>query len=224
MKSQPDLYRDVHKGIRAMLFELAYDAGRTTWNDLRAVAVLRHDAQSVFARLAKHALLEETFISPLLRDAAPEVAATLDGDHFKQDAVLVDLLASLDAVDPLSADAPSNGHAFYLQLTSFIGELLMHMADEERRGLPALQAAYDADTLIDVHTRLTGAIPAEEKAVWGKVMLPAMNAPERLALFAGLRATTPPPVFATFRGIASEVLSPADDTALDRGLVALAEN
>lgn len=224
MKPRPHLYSDVHKGIRAMLFELAYDAGRTTWNDLRAVAVLRHDAQNAFAKLAKHAQLEETFIAPLLREAAPEVAAELDGEHFKQDTVLLDLLAHLDAIDPLSADAPSNGHAFYLQLSAFIGELLMHMADEEQRGLPALQEAFDDDVLMDVHTRLTAAIPPEEKAVWGKVMLPAMNAPERLALFAGLRATAPPPLFALFRGIASEVLSPADATALDRGLVALTEN
>lgn len=224
MTPRTDLYRDVHKGIRAMLFELVCDAGRTTWNDARAVAVLRHDAQNVFAKLASHALLEETFYAPLIREAAPDVAERLDAAHTLQDAELLDLLRRLDTIDPLSADAAMYGHAFYLHLSRFTGDLLVHMADEEQLAQPALETALDAEELHDVHVRLVASIPPQEKASWGTLMLPAMNNPERLALLANMRESTPPPVFAMFRNLASEVLSPADDAALERGLAALATN
>ena len=213
-----DLYRNIHKGIRAMLFDLVQKSGRVDFRDLTAVARLRAETKDIFELLEGHAHKEELFVMPLVRQHAPEVAKAFDDQHEDQEARLPGLLAALEMLDTSAPDAALRGHAFVVQLSRIAGELLTHMADEETKINAVLWAALTDDELADIEHRIVSSIPPEMLSRVARWMLPSMNTPERVAFFANVRATAPPPVFQFLRGLAKQVLTPADDVALDAGL------
>jgi hypothetical protein len=205
-----DIYRDVHKGIRARLARLLDDASRTDFANDAALANLQGELDQAFGLLQSHADLEERFLAPLIKAAAPAVARGLDSEHADQVGRIAGLRAQLAAVDPGDERAPQQGHAFVVALSRFQGELLLHMADEEESAQPALWVALDDAELGHVHGAMVASIPPPEKARALAWMLPAMNAPDRAALLSNLRSSAPAAAFEPILDLALRVLSPDD--------------
>lgn len=209
-----DLYRNIHKGIRAMLFALVQKSGRTDFADAEAVARLVAEARDVFELLEAHAHIEDRFAMPVVHAAAPELAKAFAAAHAEQEAQLPELLAALESIDPAAPDAARKGHLWQVRFSRIAGELLTHMADEELELNPALWAAKTDAELHDLEQRLVGSIPPEKLARHLLWMLPALNGPERASFFGKL----PAPVFGFVREVARQVLTPADEAALEDAL------
>src|SRR3954466_4654000 len=76
-----DAYRDIHKGIRADLFDLTGTAGRIDPSCPGDVADLaRHLDQSVDV-LVTHAGHEDTHLAPVMTEVLPDLFATIERDH-----------------------------------------------------------------------------------------------------------------------------------------------
>ena len=179
--NRPNFYRTVHKGIRAMLFDIVVRAGRTDWDDTVAVATLRVDVQNAFAKLASHAEHENNAVAPLLEKAAVSVARLIGGAHDDQDVQLQRLLLLLDSVD-----GDARGHEFVVALSRFVGESLVHMADEEEQAMPALWRAFDDAQLLGAHQKIMAAIPPDAMESWMRWIVPSINRSERLMLMGQL--------------------------------------
>jgi Hemerythrin HHE cation binding domain len=210
MNERLDLYRNVHKGIRVMLFDLVRKSGRTNFRDRDAVARLTADVRDIFELLESHAHTEDTFVMPLLRKHAPELATAFDAEHEDQEARLPGLLAALERIDSSAPAAERQGHLFCVQLSRIAGELLTHMADEELEINTALWRAMSDAELLEVEHRLVASIPPEKMGRYLTWMLPSMNHTERVKFLGVL----PPPVFAFVRELAKQVLEPADEAML----------
>ena len=213
-RNRLDVYRNVHKGIRVMLFDLIQKSGRTDFTDITKVAKLRGEVREIFELLESHAHNEDQHIMPLVRAVAPRLAAEFAEAHEDQEARLPGLLAALESIETSGNDAEARGHAFVVQLSRVAGELLTHMADEELELNDALWTAYSDDELHAAEQRLVASIPPEKMARYLRWMLPAMNPSER-ASFLGM---LPPPVFEFVRALAKQVLTPADDQKLEIAL------
>jgi hypothetical protein len=215
-------YRQIHKGIRAVAHGLVEQAGRTDFLDAGEVASLRASVEAAFGVFESHAAHETKFITPLLRVCAPHLAAESEADHRAQDLRLRDLRSALNLAAGGGAAAAAMGQAFVVGLSRFEGEMLVHMADEEERLMPALWAVFDDAALQRVHEALLASLsPAEKTEVLGW-MLPALSAPERTELLTGVRKTAPPEVFAAVEGVARRVLAPPDWSRLEQSLAVAA--
>ena len=217
-----NFYKEIHKGIRALAHSVAEQAGRTDFRDAGEVAALRQAVERAFAAFESHAAHETAFVTPVLRVCAPSAAADSDADHRAQELRLRDLRAALALAAGAGEHAPAFGHAFVVGLSRFVGEMLVHMADEEERLMPALQAAFDDAALLKIHEAMVASIPPEEKAQTLAWMLPALSAPERAELLAGIRAVAPPRAFEAMADIARRVLPPAEWSRLERSLAVAA--
>jgi hypothetical protein len=213
-----NLYREVHKGIRAVALDLVEQSGRTDFAEQGEIAALRGATQKAFAIFESHAAHETEFITPVLRVCAPALAADSDADHRAQELRLRDLARALEMTAGAGESAPAMGHAFVVGLSRFVGEMLVHMADEEERIMPALRAAFDEDALRRLHEALLASIPPQDRAGVLSWMLPAMNAPERASLIAGLRAGLPIEAFEAVSGVARRALGPLDWDRLEATL------
>jgi hypothetical protein len=213
-----DLYRNIHKGIRVMLFELIQNSGRTDFTEAAELASLRADARDIFELLESHAHTEDTHVMPLVHAVAPVLAHEFAEAHEDQEARLPGLLATLEMIDANALDAAQKGHAFVVQLSRIAGELLTHMADEELEINAALWNAYSDEELHEAEQRLVASIPPDKMGRYLRWMLPSMNATER----ADFLAMMPPPVFAFVRELARQVLAPADEAKLEAALTAVA--
>lgn len=220
MNARLDLYRNVHKGIRAMMLDLVTKSGRLDFTDAEALGQFRAEVRDIVELLTSHAHTEDTFMMPLLAQLSPALHQQFNEEHEDQEARLPYLVAALEQLDPKDANAAGRGHAWSIQLSRIIGELLVHMAHEEEKINPVFWHGLTDAQLHEVEQRLVGSIPPEKMARYLTWMLPAMNHAERASFLGGIQMGAPEPVFQFIRALASKVLTPAEDAKLDEALTA----
>jgi len=214
-----DLYRDIHKGIRADLFAVTSEAGNVDPHDWDGAVDLAAHVGRTVELLASHAEHEDRAVLPAIEEHLPALAVRISTDH----ASLETRMETLNALAGAVVETPGERRRrpvqwLYLELASFTGTYLAHQDVEERAVMPALERALGLDAVLGIHHEIVSNIPPDEMAKTLALMLPAMNVDDRVELLAGLRATAPAPVFEGVFGLAASVLTPADHAAVAAGL------
>ena len=210
-----DLYRDIHKGIRAELFAVTAAAGSLDPSDAFGWMAFAEHVGAVERTLRSHAEHEDTHIDPVLREHLPELAAGVVAEHH----VLEASFTGITGIACAGAGAPDSdrrrlAHLAYLQLASFTSAYLAHQVVEEAVIMPALEQAIGVDAVIGIHAAIIGSIPPDELFQSLTMMFPAMNLDDRAELLGGIRATAPAEAFNGVAGLARSVLAPSDFAAL----------
>jgi Hemerythrin HHE cation binding domain len=214
-----DLYKDIHKGIRAELFAVTGQAGSLDPSQGIARAGLATHVGDVVHLLAGHAEHEDAAIQPALEAHLPDLAERIEVDHVTLEARMDDLVdMAAEAASLTVADPGAKVHRLYLALASFTSDYLQHQDVEERVVMPALEAAVGFPEVLTIHQAILGNMPPEEMAKGLAVMMPAMNIDDRAALLGGMRAGAPAEVFQGVWSLVGSVLEPDDHRALARRL------
>jgi hypothetical protein len=200
-----DLYREVHKGLRNGIFQVTVAAGAANPDDDDAVAELTAAVRALAELLRAHAGHEDRHIDPLLERHAPEIAAELAVAHDDSEAALDELLSIAATVEHAGADRPALLATLYDRLADFTVSYLAHLRDEEAIAMPALAAALTTSELLDVQNAIRGQVTPDEMCRFIKLMVPAMDPSERVAMLTGMQAA-PPELFARFRDTARDAL------------------
>jgi hemerythrin HHE cation binding domain-containing protein len=167
----PDLFTNVHKGIRRALFAACTALGRGA-GECDARAVLADALHFV----AHHGDNEDTLLLPLLRDRAPHVFARMTAAHRALD----------DAREALARPLPA--HALYLAACAFTSAYLAHLDDEERELEPAIRAVLTKDEIVAFgRSSVARTAPADQRMMLGW-MLPAMTRADADAFLGALPA------------------------------------
>jgi hypothetical protein len=210
-----DLYRDIHKGIRAELFAVTTEAGRIDPGDLRDRAALAAHVTSVVELLVQHAEHEDAGVQPTLEAELPDLAAVIDTDHHALEARMAQLTELAQVVQAATtADQRHRTHQLYVELASFTSAYLTHQDTEERIVMPALHAAIGVDAVLAIHGGIIASIPPDELVRSLALMFPAMNIDDRTELLGGMQATAPPEAFAGAVSLMRSVLSTEDAGAV----------
>jgi hypothetical protein len=174
-----DLFSTIHKGIRALLFDLAADAARADLTSTPAVDALAAKIERVLAFLDEHAGIEDRFVIPELRALDPDLAEELARDHRALDAVQTEVGLAADAI--VLADLSQRVTAG-AQLARVINHLvavqLLHMNREETEINATLWAGRDDAALAAMRARMAGSLPRKRFAEWMAVVRPALNPTE----------------------------------------------
>ena len=210
-----DLYRDIHKGIRAELFAVTLQAGSLDPTDRTARVDLAARVGFLVRTLETHAEHEDAWIQALVETYLPAAATRIATDHSAFDVRMADIHEMAGAaVQACGEPARSIGHEVYMEMASFTSAYLSHQDLEERVVMPTLAANLTPLAVLDVHESIIGSIPPAELAESLALMLPAMNLEDRTELLGGMRAGAPAEVFAGVWGLAGSVLAPADLAAV----------
>lgn len=210
-----DLYRDIHKGIRAELFAITTAAGSIDPAGRIDRAALADHIVSVSAVLESHARHEDTVIDPVLAVHLPDLAEEITEDHERLETGfgrIVDLACS--AVDSSENSAGNLMRLLYLDLAAFTSAYLMHQDLEERAVMAELERLIGVEEVLALHGAIVGSIPPDEMARSLSFMLPAMNVDDRAEMLGGMRMAAPPEAFDGVVSLARSVLQPADFTVL----------
>lgn len=210
-----DLYRDIHKGIRAELFALTSTAGSIDPSDRCDRAALADHVVSVAGVLASHARHEDVFIDPVLERHLPDLASEINDDHERLELMfssITDLGTAV--VDGVGNEQRQLLQLLHLDLARFTGSYLAHIDLEERVVMQRLPELLGVEEIAAMHGAIVGSIPPDEMARSLAFMIPAMNIDDRAELLGGLRLAAPPEAFDATMGLARSVLRPADFVAL----------
>jgi Hemerythrin HHE cation binding domain. len=214
-----DLYRDIHKGIRAELFAITATAGNLDPTDRSDRSAFADHVTSVAAVLESHAHHEDAVIDPALEEHFPGLAERVRADHEaleRRVARIVDLAAGFVAVD--SSDDRRLAHLLHLELAGFTSAYLVHQDLEEREIMPSLERRLGVDAMAAMHGAIVGSIPPDELARSLAFMLPAMNVFDRVEMLSGIRAAAPAPAFDAMADLARSVLRPTEFAAVAQRL------
>jgi hypothetical protein len=209
-----DLYRDIHKGIRAELFAVTERAGSLDPSSETERADLAAHVHRVVELLVSHAEHEDTHIQPALERHLPDLAEQVEGDHHRIDRRVTGLAAQADEAATTSGNARWHAHRLYIDLAAFTATYLAHQDLEERLVMPALEERIGTEATLGIHQAIVGSIPPEEMAASLSVMLPAMNVDDRTDLLGGMQAGAPAEVFAGVWSLAGSVLERRDHDTL----------
>jgi Hemerythrin HHE cation binding domain len=165
LTAQPDLFSNVHKGIRRALFAACADLGRADGDAAREVTARATLAEALHF-VGHHGENEDTLLLPILRERAPETFESMSRAHAALDAAR----AAIAKQQPI-AD-------LYLAACAFTSQYLAHMDDEERVFEPAIRAVLSADEAIAFGRRsVERTAPSDQRMMLGW-MLPAMTRPD----------------------------------------------
>ncbi|MGE0869604.1 MAG: hemerythrin domain-containing protein [Kofleriaceae bacterium] len=177
MTNQPDLFTNVHKGIRSALFETCIALGRAP--DDEVPAAIRAQLRDVLHFIRHHGENEDVLLLPMLATSAPAAHARMREAH----AAIEALMRTLDRhVDRGSATE------LYHRTCELTARYLDHLNEEELELEPQIRAALSADQLEQVgRGSLARTSPADARVMlaW---MLPAMQPADASALMARLPA------------------------------------
>jgi phytoene dehydrogenase-like protein len=210
-----DLYRDIHKGIRAELFAVTSTAGSIDPSNRCDRAALADHVTSVAAVLESHAHHEDAVIDPVLERHLPDLASEINDDHERLERMFASItdLANV-VVDVVPGEQRRLLQLLHLDLARFTSSYLGHIDLEERVVMQRLPELLGIDEIAAMHGAIVGSIPPDEMARSLAFMLPAMNIDDRVELLGGVRRAAPPEAFDATLGLARSVLRPGDFRSL----------
>lgn len=210
-----DLYRDIHKAIRAELFAVVAHAGRLDPADDVGRRDLADQVIGLVSFLQQHARHEDGVLQAPLEQAAPGLAAQVADEHEAIEARMAHLVALADILrQPAAGSARAAVHELYVDLAAFTADYLSHQDREERVVAPVLEQAVGFDGLLRLHGAILAGMPPQELFAGLALMFPAMNVDDRTELLGGIQATAPASAFEHVWGLARSVLTAADAAAV----------
>jgi hypothetical protein len=218
--SRHDLYGPIHKGLRLALCDLATGLARTDFAEVAEKQEMLAALRRQLALGASHLHHEEAQIHLALETRAPGSTLTLDADHEHHRRAFEALENQIKAVEAAVGDeARARGRKLYLRFTQFVAADFAHMAEEETLILPLLHRLFSDAELIAIEGAIVASLPPEEAMAFMKLMIPAMNPPERIGFLAFVRATAPDEAFEAMLNFAARPsLTPKDYQQVVQGL------
>jgi Hemerythrin HHE cation binding domain len=173
--SQPDLFTNVHKGIRRALFASCAALGRAAGDGAREAAARLLLADALHF-VAHHGENEDILLLPMLRERAPQVYAGMTEAHTALDV----------ARAALTFDQPTPD--LYLAACAFASQYLAHLDDEERVYESTIRAILSLDEALAFGRRsVERTAPADQRMMLGW-MLPSMTTVDAAAFLDRLPA------------------------------------
>ena len=221
-----DLYKDIHKGIRGLLFSVTTRAGQTDSGDRFARLDLAERVDGMIDFLVHHAYHEDTYVQPTIEAHLAELAARIEVEHHSLEATMETLRSiAFDARDASPEVARRRTHQLYIELAHFTSNYLQHQDLEERVLMPALEKAVGFEALLDIQGAIVRSHSPQELAEGMTIMLPTMNIDDRAELLGGMKAGAPPEVFAGVWALTGSLLTPRDydELGIRLGVTAIPE-
>lgn len=215
-----DIYRPIHKGLRAFMAETLVRAGRLDAADTADVAETLAQVRGLALFCRNHLRHEDEHVHTAMEARVPGSTAVTAADHRHHHDAIAALTQAADAVEaaPDAAGRARAAHALYLTLARFVGENLLHMDVEEGHNNAVLRGAYADCELAALEHAIVASLSPEETPVVLRWILTSVSPAERAGALLGMRRDMPAEPFAGVLAMIRPLLSPVDRARLDAAL------
>lgn len=201
-------FNQIHKGLRAQLYETALKIQQTDMSQPEAAAPVIEQIEEVLFLFESHAHGEDHYFNEPLEKTNPEVALLFEKEHVEDHRlanVLSSLIASYKEATTAEARAEKGNHLFYA-FNEFIAFNLYHMNKEEIELNATLWNRYTDQEIKGIEQILVQNTPPQKMMKYAKWMIRGINNKELIHWLEEVRAFAPAPVFEMFISIAETEL------------------
>jgi hypothetical protein len=182
-KPRYDAFSPIHKALRRSLFETAIALARTDFESPTELEAAERAVSTCFGFLREHAEHEDTHVVPEVAKLDLALADTIGLAHPELERASIAIDSLWPRLAPLAGgERAAMGAELCRRFNTFVAMQLNHMDFEERQVMACLQARFTDDELMALSGRIVGAIPPARMAVWGQLIGPSLNRPEREGL------------------------------------------
>lgn len=204
-----NIFRQVHKGLRAMLYETAIAVQQTDFTNEQETEQLMRVISDVIFLFEKHAHSEDTFILPAISNYEPSVVDTFEQEHDKDHALGERLKVYLQILDSVSSaeERINAGSGLTLSFVEFVIFNLDHMAKEESLLNNILWRHYSDEEILNFERSIIANVEPASMAIFSKWMMRGMNNNEIVTWLRKAEQAAPEPVFQALFKTAEQELS-----------------
>lgn len=201
-------FLQIHKGLRAMLYETALNLQHADFGNVAATALVTDQVQKVLWLFEGHAHVEDSQVFPLIAHHAPETVADFESQH-EQDHALgealqlqLNQLAACTNADERKLAGLSLQQAFQC----FVAFNLEHMVKEETIVAGLLWKHYSDEQLHALTNEIVRNLPPEKNQHYTNWMILGNNDEELIQWLCAVRQQAPPFVYDQLCDLAKQLL------------------
>lgn len=215
-----NIFYQVHKGLRAMLYETALQLQQTDFvNIAEAEQAITH-VKMVVELFEKHAATEDGMVFSALQQYEPSIVTVFEAEHVKDH----ELGENLEKLLSGFAGAITNEHrlsigaSLNIAFIEFMVFNLEHMAKEEDIINKFLWKYYSDDQLHGITQQIIASIPPQHMQTFSKWMMRGLSNNEIAAWLKDVKNNAPEFIFHALHTTASEELSSYRLQAIEEAL------
>lgn len=202
-----NFYHVIHKALRLGHCRMLAAIGANDFENETTTRTLLDDLRALIVLGRSHLESENREIHAALEARMPGASAHAADDHGHHEQSFAELESLARSVDVAVPGRRTHaGRALYRRYALFAADDLHHMNEEETDLLCALHKAFNDEELHAIEGRIVAAIPPAKMMAYAKLMLPALNHPERVELLSKMQQVMPPPVFT---GLIADAVKPS---------------
>ncbi len=190
-------FYQVHKALRAMLYETAIELQRTDFNIGEEVTSLLANITTVVDVFDKHAYNEDHFVFPAVEQYEPSVVDSFEQEHVKDHELSTQLRTLINIYSSLETDEQriQLGSAVRKAFVDFLAFNLVHMAKEEDIINNLLWRYYTDEQIRAIEKQIIAIQTPESTAVVWKWMLRGLSNREIINWLRAVEKSVPEFVF-----------------------------
>jgi hemerythrin-like domain-containing protein len=192
-----DLFTTVHKGIRALIYDLGMMLQTTDFTDERARNACLAALEHFLELLHEHAGYEDRTVFAATHRFEPEIIDKLEEEHHQIDTHLDQVHKSIARVKSAATDQEriEAGAELNRSANKFIAFYLGHLAHEEDTVLPATLQYFGDQELMGMRAEVHRTTAPARFAEWMRWMFPSVNINELTEYFRAIQEHAPPPFY-----------------------------
>jgi hemerythrin-like domain-containing protein len=190
-------FYQVHKALRAMLYETATELQRTDFNNEEETRSVIASINTVVDVFDKHAYNEDHFVFPAVEQYEPSVVDAFEQEHVRDHELSTQLRTLINIYGSLSTDEEriQLGSALRKAFVDFLAFNLVHMAKEEDVINNLLWRYYTDEQIRAIEKQIISNQTPESIAVVWRWMLRGLSNTEIINWLKAVEKNAPPLVF-----------------------------
>lgn len=199
-------FNQVHKGLRALLYDTALKIQQTDLGDTATGETLMAQLEEVILLFESHAHNEDHFFNEPLEEVNEEVAKLFEKEHEEDHRLSVLLQKHIKSWKQAETkkERLQVGKKLFYAFNEFIAFNLYHMNKEETLLNQVLWDTYTDDQIRVTEQQLVQSIAPEKMMKYAVWMIRGMNTPEMIHWMKELEKGAPAPIFQIVRAMAKE--------------------
>ncbi|MEJ8842307.1 hemerythrin domain-containing protein [Lacibacter sp. H375] len=204
-----NIFNQVHKGLRALLYETIIKLQQTDFTDAEDADEAVQQVKIVLDLFDEHAHTEDTFILPAIVEYEPSVVDVFAQEHVQDLALSNKLNGLLQAFSlTISPDSKRDiGAAVSTAVFEFMLFNLAHMKKEEDVLNKLLWRYYDDEVLHGITMNIIANVPADKMPLYNKWMMRGLSNTEIIGWLKQVKNNAPEFVFNAYVDLAENELA-----------------
>ena len=201
-------FYQVHKALRAMLYETAIELQRTDFNNEEETTLLLNEITTVLDVFDKHAYHEDHFVFAAMQEFEPSVIDSFEQEHVKDHELATSLETLINIYhSPISDEERMQlGSAMRKAFVEFLSFNLVHMAKEEDIINNLLWRYYSDEQIRSIERKLVAAQTPQSVSIVWKWMLRGLSNQEISNWLTNVEKNAPVAVFNNLVALAEKEL------------------